>query len=807
MKIDNAVYGSLEIAKIMKIIRRDCRSDLGASRLGGIAPASGPEELAERHELFKAIEEYRDVRGDLPWNFKLSSVSGLLEDAKNSGMMLGEELLTIRRLLQGAGKIKEALSEGRAEWPVFSQLLKDLRDFTSEEKALSVIDEEGRLYDHASDRLRRLRELMRKIREQVRRKGNAILSDPSLSGMLQERVLTLRNGRHAVLVRQDAISSFPGLIMDRSGSGNSVYMEPHALVAPNNEYAMSREDESAEERRILHKLTEKMLARETAILDAERVLGDIDLFYALSEKMRRDKWNMPILSKRPVFSFYRARHPLLGEHAVPIDISCGEKFRALVITGPNTGGKTVALKTAGICICLGWYGFPIPAGEESSLGHIDGIYGDIGDEQSIEQNLSTFSAHISQITRILSLAGERSVVLLDELGAGTDPDEGAALGIAILDSLRVKKSLVLATTHHNPIKHYALTSPDVESASVEFDVRTLSPTYKLLVGIPGRSNALLIAEKLGVPKDVLHRAKEALHHKEVSMEDIIGELHEKRTAIELESERLEATRKELETLRSDYESQKRDLTDKMDKLLEKADKKALGIVENAEASARSLLKTIDAEARSAAQRKMERTKKHFGRIKNQTEKREEERTERKYSPDDAPLKPGDSVVVIGTSTVGTLERIDGEKATIAAGPAHLELPLKMLRSSTKAERNHEKKSAKSRTGITFTKSAQTSGGAASSGVRISAPPAPVGVPGSIMLRGMTVDEAIPAAESYLDRAYRAGYGEVVIIHGQGEGILRREIHSLCKRLPYIASCRLGEPGEGGIGVTVVRFGR
>lgn len=803
MIIDSAAFASLEIKKILDIIRKDCRSDLGASRLASIEPSFDMDELRERHGLFAAIEEYRDTRGELPWNFKLSAVGHLLEDAKSSGMLLGDELVRIRRLLQGTAKIKEALREAREEWPAFAVLIRDLRDFDGEIEQLSVLDEDGRLYDHASDRLRKIRDGMRKIREQIRRKGNNILSDPSLSSMLQERVMALRNGRHAVLVRQDAISSFPGLVMDRSGSGNSIYMEPHALVALNNEYSINAEDERAEERKILHKLTDKMLSRESGILDAERVLGEIDVYYALSEKIRRDKWHMPVLTNASMFDLRRACHPMLGDAAVPIDISCGEKFRALIVTGPNTGGKTVALKTAGVCVCLAWYGFPIPAQENSSIGRIADVYADIGDEQSIEQNLSTFSAHISQINKILASAGDASLVLLDELGAGTDPDEGAALGIAILEWLKNKKSLVLATTHHNPIKHYALTSDGVESASVEFNVNTLSPTYRLLVGIPGRSNALLIAEKLGVPHEVLHRAKEALHHKEVSMEDIIGELQEKRTAIEHENEELERMRVDIERTRSEYERQKKDLEEKRDHLIAEADKKALGIVENAEQSARSLLKTIDTEAKAAAQRKLERTKKHFGRIKEQVEKRDDERLERAYTPSAKPLVPGDRVVLAGSSTTGVLESIEGEKAIVTAGAAHMEVPLKMLRAATSEENKHEKKLEKisRRSGITYNKSDSDGG----STVKISGPKPPTGVPSSIMLRGMTLDEAMPLAERYLDQAYRAGYGEVTIVHGRGEGIIRREIHTLCKHLPYVASYRLGEHGEGGHGVTIVRF--
>ncbi|MDR3281052.1 MAG: Smr/MutS family protein [Synergistaceae bacterium] len=799
MIIDGAAYQSLEIDKIFAIIRRDCRSDLGASRMASIAPAGDMEELTSRFELFDAIEQYRDRRGDLPWNNRMSAVGHLLKEAAISGMLLGEELLYVRRLMQGALRLKEALSEARGEWPAFALLLRDLHDFRASEESLGVIDEDGRLQDLASDRLRRIREQIRRIRDQVRRKSQAILSDPRITNMLQERVLSLRNGRHAVLVRADAVTNFPGIVMDRSGSGNSIYMEPHSLIGLNNEHAVCGEDENAEERRILHKLTEHVMERAGAIGDAERALGQIDLFYALSEKVRRDKWHVPILSRDAKFSFRRALHPLIRQ-PVPIDISCGDKFRVLVVTGPNTGGKTVALKTAGVCAALGWLGFPIPSGEESVLGRIDEIYSDIGDEQSIEQNLSTFSAHISQITRILSMATPYSLILLDELGAGTDPDEGAALGIAILDTLVAKRSLTLATTHHNPIKHYALTCPDIESASVEFNINTLSPTYRLLIGIPGRSNALLIAEKLGMPKPVLDRAYEAIHHKEASMEEIIGELQEKRTAIEQESERLEGMRLEIERTRSDYEAELRSIISKRDKMLEDADKKALGIVENADRAAKSLIKTMDATARSSADRKLERAKKHFGIIKEQADRREEERMIHRYEPDERPLEEGDNVVIAGASTIGTLEEIRKDKAIVISGAARMELPLQMLRRATGAENKAAKRGERRdrKSGITL-------GAPDGTVVRINAPPSPIGVPSSIMIRGMTIDEAMPMAEQYLDRAYRAGYGEVSVIHGRGEGILRREVQMLCRNLPYVESYRLGGEGEGGFGVTIVRF--
>ncbi|MDR1508761.1 MAG: Smr/MutS family protein [Synergistaceae bacterium] len=802
MIIGESALTQLEISKVLAVIKHDCRSDLGASYLDSMTPAKDMDELRSRQELFAAVEQYRDRRGELPWNHRLSAVKYLIEDARSSGMLLGTELLLIRRLIQGAENLKEALSAARGEWPVFSLILKNLHDLSRERELLSVIEDDGRLRDTASDRLRRIRDGMRRTSAQIRSRGQSILSDPSAANMLQERVLSLRNGRHAVLVRADAAHTFPGLVIERSGSGNSVYMEPHSLIELNNEHAILSGDENTEERLILCKLTGRMMERAGAIIDAERALGQTDLFYALSEKVRRDKWLVPVLSNAVLFDFRRARHPLLRECAVPIDIFCGENFRILVVTGPNTGGKTVALKTAGVCACLGWYGFPIPAGEESVLGNIGDIRCDIGDEQSIEQNLSTFSAHISRIMKILGVSAGDSLILLDELGAGTDPDEGAALGIAVLDELRLKKSLVLATTHHNPIKRYALTCKDVESASVEFDINTLSPSYRLLIGIPGRSSALLIAEKLGMPKPVLKRAYEALRNKEVSMEEIIGELQEKRTAMEREGETLERTRAEIERTRAKYETELRALMNKRDKLLEDADKKAIGIVENAENAAKSLIKTIETASRPDADRKLGRTKKHFDRIRKQTEQREDERLEHRSERDPKPLEPGDIVAVAGTSVIGNISEIRKDKAVVISGAARMETPLKLLRLASGNDMKSAARSARSarKGGITLD---------AGDGnrVKITVPPPPSGVPSSIMIRGMTIDEAMPTVTLYLDRAYCAGYGEVSVIHGRGEGILRREVQTLCKRLPYVDGYRLGGEGEGGFGVTFVRFKR
>lgn len=784
MYIEQSAYNSLEISKITALISRRCRSELGALVAENIAPAADLSELAKRRGLFEDVEKYRGRKGELPWTDGLVSVAFMLEFAEENGLLSGEELVKIRLMLTLAGRMRETLTEARDEYPAFSILLRSMRDFAEETEMLSVIDDEGHLYDYASEKLASVRREMRGLKDTLRRKGHALLGDPRIASMLQERVLTLRNGRHAFLVRQDAISQFPGAVIERSGSGNSVYMEPHSLMSLNNEYSKLYGEEMLEETRIFREFTARLIKRKKGILDTEIILGTVDLFYALSETARLDKWRMPDLSKRTEFSFVRAHHPLLGAKSVPIDIKCGDKFRILVITGPNTGGKTVALKTAGVCIYFGWLGFPVPAGEGSVLGDIGELFADIGDEQSIEQSLSTFSAHITHVTQILDRVTPRSFVMLDELGAGTDPEEGAALGIALLDWLRERGSLVLATTHHNPIKRYALAADGVETASVEFDSSTLSPTYRILIGIPGRSNALLIAGKLGMKKQIIRRAEEAINGREVSMEDLIGELHEKRAALEREAREVERSRQKLAALEKDYEAKIKAIEEKRDALIAKADKKALSIVRNAEDSARALIKNMEnAEAESQARRELEKKRSHFQKIEKSAIKREEKKeTAESVVATGQELKAGDTVQLIGTSKSATVIEASGKKARIRAGIAEMEVPLTKLKVISR-------KAAPPQPTVQ---------------IKVSRP---VGVPSSIMVRGMTIDEAMPMVEQYLDQAYCAGYDVVTVIHGRGQGILRREVQELCKRLPYVAEHNLGGPGEGGYGVTVVKFRR
>ncbi|MDR1376830.1 MAG: Smr/MutS family protein, partial [Synergistaceae bacterium] len=458
-------------------------------------------------------------------------------------------------------------------------------------------------------------------------------------------------------------------------------------------------------------------------------------------------------------------------------------FTSLVITGPNTGGKTVILKTVGLCVTMGWSGLPLPVRDGSSIGNIDAVYADIGDEQSIEQNLSTFSAHLKNIIGILKTATSKSLVLLDELGAGTDPQEGAALGMAILETLKNNRTLTLASTHHNPIKQYALTTPSVETASMEFDADKLTPTYRLLMGVPGKSNALLIAKRWGMPESVLDLAHASLKARDVSVEDLIGQLNERKAALDVVERRLEKERTETAQLKKNYETRVAEIEYQKDKILSAADRRASDLISKAETASRDLIRGLEDVAKSAAHKEFNARRQDIQKIRKGLDARHDKRVhqELENKPETFAPKEGTTVQVAGSDIVGVIESLKNGKARLVAGPMHVEVSVDQFMQTRKT-------------------------------AKVALPPADTAsalkretVPASLMVRGMNVDEALPLTSAYLDKAYRAGHSSVLIIHGRGEGILRREVHALCARLKYVSDHHLGDIGEGGYGVTVVEF--
>ena len=789
MHVPETVLNLLEFRKSLVCFSEHLRGELGENALASLKPCKNLEQLEGCHELVRSWMDCTDRHGDkiVRWDDGVVQVTKFFPQAKKSGLMSGTELLKIRILLLLAARTKDALSEIKNDYPVFDALVRRIRDFAQEIEMLAVIEDSGRLADNASHKLAEIRNDLEGLKRAGRKTAARLMEDQAIVNMLQERSLAYRDGRYLLLVRQEYVNRFPGLLVDRSASGSSVYMEPRMLSTVNNGMVLKARDERDEETRILMEITRKVISRERALAEAEAALGEIDLLCAEREVMKKLRWTLPELSNSSRFNLVGARHPLLKEAAVPVDVYCGgrdkDTFTTLVVTGPNTGGKTVVLKTAALCVVMAWFGLPIPARDGSLVGNIDAVYADIGDEQSIEQNLSTFSAHLKNIVEILKSATARSLALLDELGAGTDPHEGAALGVAILEALRENRTLTVASTHHNPIKQYALTTPGVEAASMEFDSDTLAPTFRLLMGVPGKSNALLIARRWGMPEKILKRAYASLKECDISAEELMGRLNERASALDVMERRIEADRAELTRLKKNYEDRVAEIEYQKDKILSAADKRASTLISEAEETSRDLIRRVDEAARSAAHKEFGAKRadilkirkgldaRHAKRIASELEKKSEA-----FTP-----KEGATVQVVGSDIVGVIEYIKNGHAKLIAGPMHMDVPVAQLVATGKT-------------------------------AKIACPPTDTStvkkrenVPSSLSIRGMNVDEAIPLTETYLDRAYRAGYSSVMVIHGRGEGILRREIHSLCAACKYVSDYRLGGVGEGGYGVTIVEF--
>jgi len=779
VRTDEKTLQLVDIPKVLELIENECRSPLGVECLRQQGPFSSLEQVEERQALLNSFGKYEDVCGRLPWEKDLNPLGKLFEEAKVSGLLSGMELVQIRNMVGLAMRLREALVDRKESFPELYSLIRKIPDLSALFEDLHILADDGRLYDSASDLLGKLRTEHRNYGFKARKLAQNLVSNSSFSHMLQDKNIHYRKERIVLLVRQEYLNRFKGIVIDRSTTGNSLYMEPEGLIEINNKVSILKKEIEEEERRILQRLTREILEKQKPLERVEHILGLLDLLYALREVMKKHRWILPVMKNSPMFKLKGARHPLLGNLCVPIDIFCGTTFRQLVITGPNTGGKTVALKTVAVSLYLGWCGFPIPCSEGTEIGFVDWMLADIGDEQSIEQNLSTFSAHLTRLIDMLQKANKKSLLLLDELGAGTDPQEGAALGIAILEKLRAIGCLTLATTHHNLIKRYALTAKGVETASMEFDSKSLKPTFRLLMGMPGKSNALTIAKHLGMPEEIISKAKDVLLESYYGEEKLVEELHDKHMAIDRLREELKLKEMQLNRLKEELSKERTKLELERERILSEAKDEALEMIDEAQKLYQEMVGKIGVFNAKELHKSTEKGRQRMLKMKKNIHAREEVSIERAKAEE---ISTGDLVEIVGQSTKGTVEAIEEGKATLLCGSIKIEVQLNKLKLVKKREEVED----------------QTVPTIRGNFKKISVPP-------SIMIRGMTVDEAMPEVELYLDRAFRAGYGEVTIIHGRGEGILRREVHALCKRLPYVTSFRLGEPAEGGIGVTVVSF--
>lgn len=662
----------------------------------------------------------------------------------------------------------------------FPEILREIRRCILSEEEIS---------DDASSELRRIRRTIKNTNDKVREQLNATVN--SSSEMLRDNLVTMRNGRYCLPVKQEYKSSFQGMIHDQSATGSTFFIEPMAIVKLNNELAELAMKEQEEIEKILASIS-SLCAPEAEGLERNVILlAELDFIFAKAKLSKKMQGSEPDFSENYI-EIKKGRHPLIPrDRVVPIDVKLGQDYRLLIITGPNTGGKTVSLKTVGLFTLMGQAGLHIPAFDGSHLRVFEEVYADIGDEQSIEQSLSTFSSHMTNTISILKRANKNTLALFDELGAGTDPVEGAALAISILDNLLNRQVTAMATTHYSELKVYALSTEQVENASCEFDVESLQPTYRLLIGVPGKSNAFAISSKLGLPKEIIDKANSLVDEDARSFEDVVTGLEQMRKELEAEQQKAASYREEIERQKRKLEEKNERIDKAKDKILRRANEEANEILQNAKNIADESIRKYNKWMEGGAIKDMERQRSSIREELRRTgEKLDSGRKKRRNTNAPDKLSIGDLVMVHSMGVKGTVSSLPNNKGRlfVQMGILRSEVDIKdleLLEEETLQIRK-EKIRERSNTGkIKMSKS--------------------MNISSSINLIGKTVDEAIALLDKYLDDAYLARLHQVTIIHGVGTGALKNAVQAHCRKTNYIQSYRMGEYGEGGYGVTVVEF--
>ena len=649
---------------------------------------------------------------------------------------------------------------------------------------------EDEISDDASTGLRQVRRSMKLTNDKIHTQLSSFVSGNSRT-YLQDAVVTMRNGRYCIPVKAEYKSQVPGMIHDQSSTGSTIFVEPMTIVRLNNEMRELEIQEQKEIEMILSNLSQLAAENLDAIFDDVKLLSELDFIFARAQLAKSQNATEPRFNRDRIIDIKKARHPLIDKHkVVPIDIRIGETFDLLIVTGPNTGGKTVSLKTVGLLTLMGQSGLHIPAFDNSRLSVFREVYADIGDEQSIEQSLSTFSSHMTNVVRFMETADSDSLVLFDELGAGTDPTEGAALAIAILSTLHERGIRAMATTHYSELKVYALSTPGVENASCEFDVETLRPTYRLLIGVPGKSNAFAISQKLGLPLSIIERAKEQISQEDETFEDVLSNLEESRKTIESEREELLSYKEEIKTLKEQLEAKQDKLDQRKERIIAEANEEAHRILREAKDYADQTMRIFNKAGKdSMSAKELEKHRSDLRKKMDKAGKKVALKTPQKQKSTLRPqdLSLGDSVKVMSLNVKGTVSSKPDSKGMlfVQMGILRSKVHISDLQLIDEPVITGP---ALSRTGagkIKMNKSAS--------------------VRTEINLLGKTVDEAVSELDKYLDDAYLAHLSSVRIVHGKGTGALRKGVHNYLKRLKYVQDFHLAEFGEGDAGVTIVEF--
>ncbi|NLG85449.1 MAG: endonuclease MutS2 [Firmicutes bacterium] len=784
--MDEQTLRLLEFDKILARLAHETGSPLGRAEAEKLRPHTDRGWIAAALRLTTEARRIWE-EADPPSLAGLHDISGEVARAGRGATLGPEELLRVASTLGAGRRLRGFFLARRERYPGLAAIAERCAVFPALEAELArCLGPEGEVRDEASPELRRLRSLKRTLQNRVQERLEAILHAGGSQRYLQEALVTIRNGRYVIPVKQEFQSMVPGLVHDRSSSGATVFIEPMAVVELNNELRALSAAEEEEIRRILAALSGMVGEVASEMATTLAALGELDLALAKGRLSRRLDATEPELNEEGWLEFRRARHPLLGQTAVPIDVRLGRDFHTLVITGPNTGGKTVALKTIGLLTLMAQAGLHIPAAAGSTVGIFTEVACDIGDEQSIEQNLSTFSSHLTRIVGILERAsGPRSLVLLDELGAGTDPGEGAALAMAILEYLHGLGVRTVAPTHYGDLKLFAYRTPGMSNAAVEFDALSLRPTYRLLLGLPGQSNALAIAGRLGLSPEIIARAEGFLHRGQKDFESLLGSIAEDARAAREARRAAEEAHAAWERARREYEAELTRLKEERASILRNAREEAREILRRTRREAEELFRQLE-EAEEEKRRRMalealrEETRAQLLALSEPPPSGET------TGPPLRDLKSGETVFVRSLGRHGlVVGQVGPDQALVQLGVMKITLPLTDLARAAAKEEKEEKSSGGNSGELGRTKATVVSP--------------------ELDLRGMKVEEALLALDKYLDDLCLAGLGRARLIHGKGTGALRTAIGEYLRRDRRIKSARLGEPGEGGAGVTVVEL--
>jgi DNA mismatch repair protein MutS2 len=779
--MNQRVHDVLEFDKIIEMLTSFAETMIGKERARGIVPAAELDQVNElQQETDEAVQILR-LNKMIPFG-GIRDIRASIKRSAIGGVLPASDVLDVANTIYGGRQVKTFLTGLEEELPILkgkAEILSGLKEL--EQEIRRCIDENGEILDHASSKLRGIRSQIRSFESSVRERLETYTRQNSK--MLSDAIVTIRNDRYVLPVKQEYRAQIGGIVHDQSSSGQTLFMEPRAVVELNNKLQQAILNERQEIEKILTALSSEIASAEHALSHNLDILSEIDFISARARLAREMKASRPKMNDRGFIKMQQARHPLIpSDEVVANDVEIGADYTAIVITGPNTGGKTVTLKMVGLCTLMAQSGLQVPACDGCELAVFHEVYADIGDEQSIEQSLSTFSSHMKNIVSIMERVDDRSLVLFDELGSGTDPSEGAALAMAILDEVISRNARVIATTHYPELKAYGYNREQVVNASVEFDIESLQPTYRLFIGVPGRSNAFEISRRLGLPSDIIGRAKSLVGADSKSVENMIAALEESERKAAKEYEAAARLQKESEKLRSALEQEWKKFEQQKEKLYKKAEEKA----EKALRQAREEAELIVAEVRKMKDQTVLKehewieAKKMLEEAQPELSKKDKSRSDQTEKQQDS-LLPGDDIKLLTVNQQGVvLEKLSGEEYLVQIGIMKVKAKRNDLQVIRKQNQETEQTVATIR------------------GSNYHVKP-------ELDLRGERYEDALNRLEKYIDDALLAGYSKVTVIHGKGTGALRSGVQDFAKRHPAIGASRAGGSGEGGSGVTVLEL--